>query len=134
MVIRHTLVDPAPAKAIAVRLGLSVCTVRDLIEAYNRSGPEALDTAGKGQRQRAYLSREEERTLLAPFLEDSQAGYLATVGRLKRALEARIGRPVATSTVYRLLHRQQWRKVVSRPKNPRSSREEQEIFKKTSHP
>jgi hypothetical protein len=56
MVIRHALVDPAPAKAIALRLGLSVFTVRDLIEAYNRHGPEVLETAGKGQRQRAYLS------------------------------------------------------------------------------
>jgi transposase len=134
MIIRHALVDPAPAKAIALRLGLSVCTVRDLIEAYNRHGPDALETPGKGQRQHAYLSVEEERTLLAPLLADSQAGHLATARRIKHALEAAIGHRVATSTIYRLLHRHHWRKVVPRPKNPQSSQEAQDAFKKTFQP
>jgi transposase len=131
LVIRQALVAPAPAQEIALRLGLSVCTVRDLIEAYNRSGPDALETTGKGQRQRAYLSVEEEHTFLSPFLADSQAGHIATARTIKKALEDYIGHRVATSTIYRLLHRHQWRKVVPRPKNPRSSKEEQEAFKKT---
>ena len=53
MVIRQALVDPAPAKALARRVGLSLFTVRDVIHASNRDGPVALDTPGKGQRQRA---------------------------------------------------------------------------------
>ena len=134
MVIRHALADPAPAKDIACRLGVSVFTVRDLIEAYNRYGPDALETPGKGQRQRAYLSIEEEHTFLAPFLADSQAGHLAIARPIKKAFEASLGHPVATSTVYRLLHRHQWRKLVPRPKNPRSSQEAQDTFKKTSQP
>ena len=72
------LVDPAPAKAIALRFGVSLFTVRDLIEAYNRQGPEALETPGKGQRQNAYLSVEEEQRVLSPFLEKSQAGHIGT--------------------------------------------------------
>jgi hypothetical protein len=32
LVIRHAIVAPAPAQEIALRLGLSVCTGRDLIE------------------------------------------------------------------------------------------------------
>jgi transposase len=131
LVIRHALVDPAPAQEIALRLGLSVFTVRDLIEAYNRYGPQALETAGKGQRQHAYLSFEAERTFLAPFIADSQAGHIAVARVIKKAFEDHIGRRVATSTIYRLLHRHQWRKVVPRPKNPRSSKEEQEACKKT---
>jgi transposase len=134
LVIRHALVDPAPAKDIACRLGLSVFTVRDLIEAYNRHGPNALETPGKGQRQRAYLSVDEERTVLSPFLEESQAGHIAIARMIKKALEDYIGHRVATSTIYRLLHRHHWRKVVPRPKNPRSSQEAQDAFKKTSPP
>ena len=134
MVIRHAMVDPAPAKDIACRLGLSVCTVRDLIEAYNRHGPDVLETPGKGRRQHAYLSVAAERTLLAPFLADSQAGHIAVARRIKKALEDSIGHPVATSTIYRLLHRHHWRKVVPRPKNPRSSQEAQDTFKKTFQP
>jgi len=134
LVIRHALVDPAPAKDIACRLGLSVCTVRDLMEAYNRDGPDALETAGKGQRQRAYLSLDEEHTVLAPFRADSQAGHIAIVRPIKKAFEDSLGHPVATSTIYRLLHRHHWRKVVPRPKNPRRSKEAQDTFKKTSPP
>jgi transposase len=134
MIIRHALVDPAPAKDIALRLGLSVCTVRELIEAYNRQGPDALETPGKGRRQRAYLSVDEERTFLAPFLEKSQAGHIAIARMLKKAFEDSIGHHVAISTIYRLLHRHQGRKVVPRPKNPRSSQEAQNAFKKTSQP
>ena len=48
LVIRHAMGDPAPAKDIACRLGLSVFTVRDLMEAYNRYGPDALETTGRG--------------------------------------------------------------------------------------
>lgn len=134
MIIRHAMVNPAPAKDIAVRLGLSVFTVRDLIEAYNRHGPDALETPGKGQRQHAYLSVDEERTFLSPFLADSQAGHIAIARMIKKAFEDYIGHPVATSTIYRLLHRHQWRKVVPRPKNPRSSQAAQEAFKKTFPP
>jgi transposase len=134
LVIRHALVDPAPAKDIACRLGLSGFTVRDLIEAYNRYGPDALETPGKGQRQHAYLSVNEERTLLATFLEQSQAGHIAVARMIKTAFENSLGHPVATSTIYRLLHRHQWRKVVPRPKNPQSSKETQDTFKKTSPP
>jgi transposase len=131
LVIRHALVAPAPAQEIALRLGLSVCTVRDLIEAYNRHGPQALETAGKGQRQRAYLSFEAERTFLASFIAASQAGHIAVARVIKKAFEEPSGRRVAPSTIYRLLHRHHWRKVVPRPKNPRSSQEEQDTFKKT---
>ena len=134
MIIRHAVVDPAPAKDIALRLGLSVCTVRDLIEAYNRQGPDAIETPGKGQRQHAYLAVEDERTLLAPFLADSQVGHIAVARRIKKALEDALGHPVATSTIYRLLHRHQWRKVMPRPKNPRSSPDVQDTFKKTFQP
>ena len=132
LVIRHALVDPAPAQEIALRLGLSVYTVRDLIEAYNRSGPDALETTGKGQRQHAYLSVEKERTVLAPFLDASQAGHLAMARPLKKAFADALGHHIATSTIYRLLHRHQWRKVRPRPKNPRSSQEAQAACKKTS--
>jgi transposase len=134
MIIRHALVEPAPAKDSALRLGLSVFPVRDLIAADNRHGPEALATPGKGQRQHAYLAVAAERTLLAPFLEDSQAGPMAIARMLKKAVEDSLGHRVATSTIYRLLHRHHWRKVVPRPNNPRRSKAAQDTLKKTSPP
>ena len=85
-----------------LRFGVSLFTGCDLIEAYNRRGPETLETPGKGQRQNAYLSVEQEQRVLSPFLEKSQAGHIGTVGVINKALESRIGYPIATSTVYRM--------------------------------
>jgi transposase len=132
-VIRQALVDPAPANALARRVGLSLFTVRDLIQAYNRYGPVALDTPGKGQRQRAYLSLAEERAFLEQCIAQSRAGQLVTIRQIKHALENNLGHPVSQSMIARLLQRHQWRKLVPRPKRPNSSQAEQEAFKKTSN-
>ena len=47
------------------------------------------------------------------------------------AFEARIGHEVEESTIYRLLDRHGWRKLLPRPKHPKGSQEEQDSFKKT---
>ena len=131
LIIRHALVAPAPAQEIALHLGVSLFTVRMVIQRYNRYGPSALATPGKGQRQRAYLQLADERAFLAQFLEQSRLGQLVRLHDIKMAFEKQIGRPVAYSTITRLLRRHHWRKVVPRPRNPGSSPEIQEVFKKT---
>jgi predicted transcriptional regulator len=49
-------IDPCPAGKIARHTGLAEQTVHNLISAYNRLGPLALEGPGKGNRWRAYLS------------------------------------------------------------------------------
>jgi transposase len=130
-VIRCALVNPKPATEIALEVGLARQTVHNLVAAYNRHGPKALETPGKGQRQRAYLSLEEEQAVVDQFLKQSEVGRVSTGLQLKPALENVVGHPVAKTTVYRVLKRHQWRKVVPRPRHPKSSAVEQEAFKKT---
>ena len=132
MIIRHALVDPQPAPRIARHVGVASQTVHNLIAAYNRHGPAAVDTPGRGQRQRAYLTVEEERTFLAPFVPQARAGQLTTIAPIKEALEARLGHQVHPATVYRLLHRHGHRKLVSRPRHVAADPEAQTAFKKTS--
>jgi len=132
MVIRHALVDPQPAAVIAVHLGLAPQTVRNLLWVYNRRGPTGLDTVGKGQRQRAYLSLTQEQGLVSKFLKKSAAGQVSPGLLLKPALAKAVGRKVAKTTVYRMLKRHHWRKVVPRPWHPDSTPEQQAAFKKTS--
>ena len=106
-------------------------TVHNLVAAYNRHGPKALETPGKGQRQRAYLSLEQEQAIVDQFLKQSELGQVSTGLQVKPALEQAVGHPVAKTTVYRILKRHQWRKVAPRPRHPKSSPREQEAFKKT---
>jgi len=56
LVIWNALVAPRPAAEIALHTGLAVQTVHNLISAYNRKGPAAIETPGKGGRRRSYLS------------------------------------------------------------------------------
>jgi hypothetical protein len=43
-----------------------------------------------------------------------------------------VGQTVHKTTIYRLLERHEWRKIVSRQSHPKVNEQEQEAFKKTS--
>jgi transposase len=131
-IIYHALVDPSHAEEIALHCGVAKDTVHKLISRYNRFGIAAIETAGKGGRRREYLSIEQEKQFLQPFLNRAQKGEIATCAEVQIAYEERVGHSVDDSTLYRLLERHGWRKVVPRPKHPKASREVQEEFKKTS--
>jgi transposase len=132
LVIWNALVDPRPAGEIAVHTGLAEQSVHNLISRYNRLGPEAVEGPGKGGRRRAYLSWDEEALFLESFRQAALPGQIATAAEIKAALERRIGGKVHKTTVYRLLKRQGWRKVVPRPFHVDADKEEQAAFKKTS--
>jgi transposase len=132
MIIRQGLVEPQPAGVLASRFGVRPQTVRNLLTAYRQRGPAGVETPGRGQRQRAYLSLEQERRLLERFYLESVAGHVSTGCGVKAVLEQEVGHAVAKSTVYRLMKRHQWRKVVPRPRHPQGTAEKQETFKKTS--
>lgn len=131
LIIYNALIEPRKAEEIARHCGVSKATVHQVISNYNRFGIEGIETAGKGGRRHEYLSLEEEKRFLAPFFVRAQAGEIATAAEIQRAFEARIGHEVDESTIYRLLKRQEWRKLMPRPKHPQASKEAQEHFKKT---
>jgi hypothetical protein len=133
LVIRQALGDPQPAAVIAAHMGLAPHTGRNLLWAYNRRGPAGIATAGRGQRQRAYLNLTQERALVSQFLKKSARGQVSTGLLLKPALERAVGHRVAERTGYRMLKRQHWRTVVPRPRHPGSTPERRAAFKKTSH-
>jgi len=128
MIIYQALIDPREAKDIAKHTGVSVATVHKLISAYNRRGVAAVETKGKGGRYNAYLTLEEERDVLTPFVERAERGELTTVAQIKQAFEKRVGHEVDETTIHRLLKRQKWRKLVPRPFHPQADKEEQELF------
>jgi len=131
LVIWNALVDPRPAGEIALHTGLAEQSVHNLISRYNRLGPDAVGGPGKGGWRRSYLSWDEEALLLESFKQAALTGQIATVAEIKAALEKRIGHKIHKTTVYRLLKRQGWRKVMPRPFHVDADKEEQEAFKKT---
>jgi len=134
LVIWNALVDPRPAREIALHTGLAEQSVHNLISKYNRRGPEAIEGPGKGGRRRSYLSWDEEAAFLEAFEEAALPGQIATAAEIKEALESRLGHKVHKTMVYRLLKRQGWRNLVPRPYQVKADKQEQEqeAFKKTS--
>lgn len=130
LIIYNALIDPRPAKEIAKHCGASKATVHQLISNYNRLGVEVVETPGKGGRRHEYLTLAEEDGFLAPFFARAERGEIATAAEIQRAFEARIGQEVDDSTIYRLLHRHGWRKLMPRPRHPQATTEAQEQFKR----
>ncbi len=82
----------------------------------------------------ALLRRAEEAALLAPFIEQARSGQVLVVAEVRAALEAKVGQRTAASTVYNLLHRHGWRKLVPDKRHPKSDPAAQEDWKKNSAP
>ena len=127
------MVDPRPAQEIAKHAGVSKGFVRQAIQQYNRVGEAALLTPGKGGRRNCYLSWSEEKQLIESFKNKAVKGHIATAKEIKLAYEEKVGHQVNKTTIYRLLERHQWRKIVPRPSHPKEDPQEQEEFKKTLH-
>ncbi|SHL19255.1 Transposase [Desulfatibacillum alkenivorans DSM 16219] len=132
LVVLNALVDPRPANEIALHLNLATQTVHNIVSQYNNKGPDALDGPGKGGRYKAYLSLQEEAEFLEPFQEQALTGKIATAMEIKAKLEGRLGHSVHKTTVYRMLKRHGWRKIVPRTVHVQSDAKQQEDFKKNS--
>lgn len=132
LVIYTALLDPRPAEEISRQLGVSRAFVAKVTSLYKRFGPQGLETVGQGGRRNEYLSKDEEVAFLKPFIERAARGEIVTAKTIQQAFEQRIGHTVDDSTIYRLLQRHQWRKVMPRPRHPEADPDAQEAFKKTS--
>ena len=86
----------------------------------------------RGGRRRQNMTTEQEREALAPFLERASNGGMLVVGQIKAELEARLGRTLALSSVYNLLHRHGWRKLAPDQRHPQSDSLAQQEWKKNS--
>ena len=102
-----------------------------MIAAYNRLGAAAIAPRAKRKKNPgAYLSIEEEIEFLESFIERAQQGHLTTTQEIQTAFETKVGTSVAPSTIYRLLDRHGWRKLMPRPSHPQANKASREAFKK----
>src|SRR5947208_17184477 len=84
-IIYNALVAPRKAEEIALHTGVSATTVHRVISTYNRLGPTAVETPGKGGRRHEYLTQQEEKAFLAPFFPQAERAELATVAQIQHA-------------------------------------------------
>ena len=117
---------------VAQVLGCSVGTVYRRKAEFLARGEAALRTADWGGRRNAVLSHTQEAEFVAEFENAARAGRLVTATQMIAELQQRTGRPVDPTTLYRMLARHGWRKVVPRPRHPDADPDRQEAFKEIS--
>jgi transposase len=116
--------------AIAGAMGVSLSTVNRVHMAYDGGGLKALKSKPNGGRKRENMTLAEEKALLARFAKAAGAGEMLNIHDLKAAYEKAIGHPTSNSTVYNLLDRHDWRKLMPRPFHPDRDIQAQIYFKK----
>jgi len=107
-------------------------TVNRAHMAYDGGGIKALKPKPIGGRQRENMTLSEEKALLTRFAKAAGAGEMLNIHDLKTAYEKAIRHPTSNSTVYNLLARHGWRKLMPRPFHPQRNLAAQDAFKKTA--
>lgn len=127
--LRYGLSLEQAAEAIGLSRGWA-CRLRNQFIAGKVVGDKGK--AVRGGRRRENFSYEREAELLKPFLESASSGGILVVGQIKPQLEEALGRKMALSSVYKLLHRHNWRKLAPDKRHPQSDPVAQDDWKKNS--
>ena len=85
-------------------------------------------------RNRALMTLEQEQEFLAQFTEVAGPGQALVVSDIREALQKQLGKKVALATVYNILHRNDWHKMVSDRRNAIVAEDHQDGGKKTPQP
>jgi transposase len=118
----------------AVAIGRSVgatCTMRTR---FGRAlgGEKSAARSKRELRNRAKASLEQEAQILEAVLSDAATGGVVIVPPLKPAIEAKLGKPLALSTLYQMLSRHGWRKLAPDKSHPQADPAAREAWKKNS--
>jgi len=118
------------SKEIAMQLNLYPSSVDKMVFKYKKGGINALLGLGYGGNNR-YLSSKEEKEFLDTFEKKADAGKILEVKEIQKAYEEKIKKNVSKNTIYIMLNRNGWRKVMPRSKHPnKASDEDIEAYKK----
>lgn len=81
-------------------------------------------------RNHAKATLAQEAKVLDDVLHEASEGGVLVIPRLKPMIEQRLGKPLALSTVYRLLARHGWRKLAPDTQHPQGDPARREDWKK----
>ena len=116
------------AKAIGRSVG-ATCNLRMRYCKVARREREA-PRAKRELRNRANATLEREAQILDEVLKGAMQGGIVVVPPLKEKIEEKLGKPVALSTIYRMLAHNGWRKLAPDTAHPQGDATTREDWKK----
>lgn len=96
------------------------------------SGEIQAPQGKRGLRNRAHADLASEARILDEVLEKAARGGVVAIPRLKPGIEAKLGKTIALSGVYRMLARHGWRKLAPDTQHPQGNPAAREDWKKNS--
>jgi transposase len=93
---------------------------------------EVMPRLKRELRNRAHTTQEHEAKILEEVLAQAAQGGVVVVPPLREKIAERLGKPVALSTVYRMLARNGWRKLAPDTHHPKGNPLAREDWKKNS--
>ncbi len=116
----------------AAVIGVSKSWTSRLRTEFILAGGKIANGKSYANRRRENMSRDEEVKFLAPFIEKAKSGCPLIVREVKEALQEQLGRTIALTSVYNLLHRHDWRNFVPEKRHLRSGISAREDVQKNS--
>ena len=116
------------ARAIGRSNG-STCTMRTRFGKVV-TGQMSAPRSKRQLRNRANTDLDRERQILDEVLPDAASGGVVVIPQIKPAIEAKLGKTLALSSVYRMLARHGWRKLAPDTYHPQGDSQAREEWKK----
>jgi transposase len=129
--IKLRVLKGMPTKQIAEITDLSPIYVNIIIGSFVKSGVESLMSKPQTSHNRN-MTVEQEEEFLKPYKEKAIAGEILEISSILKAYSKALdNKKVSKSTVYNLLHRNGWRKIMPRSQHPKKASDEAiEAYKK----
>jgi hypothetical protein len=96
------------------------------------TGRQAAPRSKRELRNRATVDLAHEAKILDDVLKGAKSGGVVVIPQLKPAIEARLTKKIALSSVYRMLARHGWRKLAPDTGHPQGDPQRREDWKKNS--
>ena len=132
MILRLVAIEKMKSGDIAKVVGYNKATIDNIVSKYFKAGIESILGENRRGGNKRYLSEDEEAKFLESFEKKAENGHIIIVSEIQKAYEKKVGKEVPNSTIYRVLARQNWRKIMPRKRHPKSNPEEQEDYKKNN--
>lgn len=130
--LKLRVIKQMPTKQIASILDLSEGYIDSIINQYSHKGIESIAAKKQGGNHNN-MTFQEEIDFLVPFHKKAIVGEILEVSEIIKAYSDKLNKKVSKSTVYDMLHRHGWRKVMPRKEHPKkASPEEIEAYKKNA--
>ena len=115
-------------------IGRSVSVTCSLRTRFGRviEGVQAVPQHKQQLRNRAHATLLQEAKVLDEVLADAATGGVLVIPRLKPAIEAKLGKSIALSGLYRMLARHGWRKLAPDTRHPQGDPTAREEWRKNS--